>query len=153
MREVRGEEAGGGVGFDADVHVDSVGAQPLDALAPDVAIGILDGDDDPGHTGVDQRVGARRSAAIVRAGLEGDVGGGADRSLARTSERFDLGVWATGRLGGPDTDDFAVTDDEAADPRVGRRTTAGRGGHGERPAHELGVRVHAVRPLHRSRPI
>ena len=61
----------------ASVDVDAGGAQPRQALAGDLRKGVADGDDDAADAGVDQRVAARRRAAVVGAGFERDPGGGA----------------------------------------------------------------------------
>jgi hypothetical protein len=50
------------------------------------------GDHDARDARGDQRVGAGRRAAVVGAGLEGDVGGGAARALPGGGERDGLGV-------------------------------------------------------------
>ncbi len=112
----------------------------------DVGIRVFDGDDHASHAGVDQRIRARRRAAFVRAGLEGDVGGGAACPLPRRPQRVGLGMRTTGRLGRALPDRRAVADEQAADPRIGRRVTTGDRGQGESPPHELGVGVHAVPP-------
>ena len=52
------------------VDLDAGGAQPGDAVARDVRVGVLDADDDPRDARRDDRVGARRGPAVVRAGLE-----------------------------------------------------------------------------------
>ena len=61
---------------DADGDFDACGAKSLDALSADLRVGILSGDDAAGDAGGDESVGAGRSAAMVAAGLEGNVGGG-----------------------------------------------------------------------------
>ena len=53
------------------------GAELGDALAADEGVGIDGGDDAAGDLGVDEGVGAGAGAAVVAAGFEGDVGGGA----------------------------------------------------------------------------
>ena len=50
--------------------------------------------------GGDERVGARRCAAVVRARLEGAYSGRARGGVAGGAQRDDLGVGAAGRLGG-----------------------------------------------------
>ena len=70
MLQVRGELPAHGIGFDPDLDVDAGGPQPGDALAGDRGVGIFDANHDAGDTGRDQRIGARRRAAVVRARLE-----------------------------------------------------------------------------------
>ncbi len=83
-----------------DVDLDAGRAQARDALAGDQRIRVFDGDDDPGDAGLDQRIAARRRAAVVRAGFEGDVGGGAARRrpVAGVAQRHHLGVGFAGAL-------------------------------------------------------
>ena len=74
-------------------------AQPGEALARRPSpVGIAGGADHPGDAGVDQRVGARRLAAVVAAGLERDVGRrpAADPCCRRRARR--LGVPLPGPL-------------------------------------------------------
>ena len=71
------------VGAHADVDSDAGGTQPRVALPGDFGIGILDRADDARDTGGDQRIGARRRLAVVRARLERDVDGGAARGGVR----------------------------------------------------------------------
>jgi len=62
---------------DANGDFDACGAESFDALAADPGVGVLGGDDAAGDTSFDERVGAGWSAAVMAAGFEGDVGGGA----------------------------------------------------------------------------
>ena len=95
--------------------------------------------DDPRHPGRDQRVGARRGAAVVRARLEGDERRRAACAIAGLRERAGLGVRATRRLGRADPDDLAVTHEHAADPGIGRGATAGGRAGRQRQFHRLVV--------------
>jgi hypothetical protein len=47
---------------------------------------------DPGHTRLDQGVGAGRCPAVMTAGFEGDVGGGASSRCAGIAQGVDFGV-------------------------------------------------------------
>jgi hypothetical protein len=82
---------------DAERYFDVASAEFLNALAADLWVGVLRGDDAAGDASSDEGVGAGAGASVMTAGLEGDVGGGsfggeaAGRSLF---ERYDLGVVA-----------------------------------------------------------
>ena len=83
VHEVRREREARVVGADPDVDGDPLLPQLRDAARPaHVRIGILERDDDPGDARLDQRLGARRRAPLVRAGLERDVGGRAAGAVA-----------------------------------------------------------------------
>jgi hypothetical protein len=95
-------------------------------------------DEDARHTCGDERVGARRSLAVVRAGFEGDVDVGAAGGIAGSDQREDLGVWLSrlGVIALPH--DLAIAHDHAADDGVGPRRPAPS--HSERQrASEVGV--------------
>ena len=76
---------------------------------------VFDGDDDLGNAGVDQRIAARRRAAVVRAGFERDVGGGAAGRGAGGAQRHDFGVGGADALG-------VTFGDSATTPRGDRAT-------------------------------
>ena len=95
-------EVASGLLEDADRDFDSGGAEFCDALAADLRVGIVGGDDDTGDAGGDEGVGAGAGAAVVGAGLEGDVGGGSggiEAACGGLLEGDDLGVVAVGRRG------------------------------------------------------
>ena len=71
----------------AALDLDAGRHQLAEALAVDRRVRIAAGGDDAGDAGGDQRVGAGRRAPGVRAGLEGDVGGGAARLVAGLAQR------------------------------------------------------------------
>ena len=139
MVEVRRELARGFVGADADGHVDSRGTQTREARTRDPRIRVFERRDDARHPGRDQRVGARRGAPVMRAGLERDVRGRAAGAITGSRERAGFGVRASGRLGGALADDLAVAHEHAADPRIRRGTTTGGGAHLQRLRHRLVV--------------
>jgi len=69
----------------------------LNSLTADLRVGVLSGDDAAGDAGGDDSVGAGAGAAMMTAGLEGDVGGGAagrEASGGGLFESDDLGVVA-----------------------------------------------------------
>ncbi len=62
---------------DAECDFDACCSEFFDALAADLWVGILRGDDAAGDAGGDESVGTGRGAAVVAAGLKCDVGGSA----------------------------------------------------------------------------
>ena len=79
-------------------------------------------DDHAADAGGDEGVGARRGAAVVRARLEGDPGGGArEACVAGRRQGRRLGVRAADGLGGALEHGAVGRLDHAADPRVRRR--------------------------------
>ena len=149
VHEVRCEEPARVVLRDTEADSDAALAQARDAGAAHVGVGILDRDDDTRHAGIEQRVGAGRRAAVVRARFERDVGGRAQSALPRLTKRLDLGVGPARRLGRALADDLAVAHEDAPDPGVRRRPAAGAGRERERPGHPLpvplpGAGVHAA---------
>ena len=80
---------------DSNGDVDAGGAEFFDAAAADEWVGIAGGDDYAGDAGGDESVGAGAGAAVMAAGLEGDVGCGATGGVAERGGLFegrDLGV-------------------------------------------------------------
>ena len=55
------------------VHLHPPGSQELGPAAGDLGIGVTSRDDDPAHPGRQDGLGAGRGAALVVAGLQGDV--------------------------------------------------------------------------------
>ena len=95
------------------------GAQAGDALSSHKRVGVAAGDDGAGNTGGDERVGAGRGAAMMGAGFEGDVGGGATGGIARCAQGVYFGVWFAGILVPAFADGNVVFDEDAADARIG----------------------------------
>ena len=90
-------QVAGGLLEHAEGDFDIGGAKFFNALAADQGVGIAGRDDAAGDAGGYEGVGAGASAAVVAAGLEGDVGGGSfggDASLGGLFEGYDLGVVA-----------------------------------------------------------
>ena len=125
-----------------DVDRDAPLPEPGDAATRDVGIGVDERDDDARDARVEQRLGAGRRAALVRARLERDVRGGAPGAGAGRRQRADLGVRAARWLGGALADDGPVRrDDHAAHPRVGGGPTPAEGTEAEGAAQERLVRL------------
>ena len=99
---------------------DACRLQAGNALPGNERVRVAAGDDGTGDARGNQRVGAGRGASLVRAGLKGDVGGGAACFLARFSQRVGFGV----RFARADVpafaDGFVAFDEDAADARVRR---------------------------------
>jgi hypothetical protein len=117
--EVGGERPGSGLGADAHFDGDPGGTEDFDSPAGDLVVGVENGDDHPAHAGLDERRGARRRAALVGAGFERDIDGGAPGPVAGLAEGVDLGVRLAGPVVKASADRQPVRrDDEAADPGV-----------------------------------
>src|SRR5579872_491377 len=137
VAEVGLEEPGRLVGEDAEGHLDAGRPQHGEPAARDTLVGVDEGGDDPAHARLDEGLCARRSAAVVRTGLEDDVGGAAVRTRPRREQRRRLGVRAARRRRGALAGHGPVRrHDDAADPGVRRRLAANRRGKREGAAHE-----------------
>jgi hypothetical protein len=101
------------------------GPQPRGAAGCD-GVRIGHRGDDPSDAGLDQGIHARRRAAMVVAGFERDVGGGAPCGVSGRPQGTDFGMGLAGLLVPAFADDAAVPDEHAAD--------AGIWGCGEEPA-------------------
>ena len=92
--------------------------QADDTLPGNERVRVAAGDDNAGDAGGNQRIDARRSAALMRAGFEADVGGGAACASARFAQGVRFGVRLTGADVKAFADGFTAFDDHAADTRV-----------------------------------
>jgi hypothetical protein len=88
---------------------------------------------------LDQRVGARRRAAVMAAGFQRHIDGCATRRFAGCLQRVHLGVRFAGTLVPALADHPAVAHDDAADPRIGRGRPQSPRGEPERTRHEFVV--------------
>ena len=98
----------------------SGGAEPGEPLPPDQRIGVLDRRHDPRHARLDDRVGAGRRRAEMRAGLERHIERRAARRLSGLSQRDPLRVRPPAGRGDAASDHRAVLDQNRADRRIGR---------------------------------
>ena len=115
-----GDQGGGLAGEEAGLDGQAGRAEAGKAASVDARVGIADGRDDTGDAGVDQRVGAGRGDADVRAGFEGDVGGPATGAVAGLGQGLGLGMGTAAGSGGAAADHMAVCrDDDTADGWVG----------------------------------
>jgi hypothetical protein len=108
--------------LDSDRHLDAGGTKGGDPGTGNPWIGILHTHHDSANPSDNKRIDARRRAAMMRARFERDE----DRRAlcCRTSrlERHDLGMSASGGLGGPDSSHLPITAHEhCTNPRIGRR--------------------------------
>ena len=143
--QVRRQRPARARGARPDLDVEPGGAEPGEPAPRDPRVRVLERHHYPPDAGFDQRVGARRRAAFVRAGLEGDVGGAVAGPLPRRVERVGFGV---GCPRGP-VPSFAggrtlLVDDDAPDPGIRRRGPTAVLTQRHRPGDQV-----AVRGLHR----
>jgi len=116
------------------------------ALAGNGGVGIDGGCDYAAETSFDERIGARRSAAGDRAGLEGDVGGAAVDAVACVSrglaEGDDFGMVEKVVLVPALANDLTgAVENDAADGRVGRGDADAAARKLEGAAHPVEVEV------------
>ncbi len=108
-------------------------------LSTHLGVGVFERGHDAAYARGDQRVAAGRRAAVVSAGLQCDVGGGAadvSASIGRIAQGHHLGVSLAGGLGMAAADHlvFAV-DDHAADAGIGVGQAYSVMGQGQGVAH------------------
>jgi hypothetical protein len=125
----------GRVRFDIGHDLDAGPAQPLGTSAG-LGVRIVDGVDDLGDAGFDERVRARAGAADVRAGLERDDRRTAARRFAGVAQCRDLGMRTTGRGGCTLAGEMALrVQDHRTDGRVRAGPAANRLGQSQRAVH------------------
>ena len=112
-------------------------AESGEALSGDQRIGVGDGRDDARHAGLDQRVDAGRRAALVRAGFQVEIEGGAARLLAGLRERDDFGVVEAGVGVEAAAHHFAFAHQDGAHQRIGTGQRPAFARQVERFAHVL----------------
>ena len=97
-------------------------AQPGDAAALHARVGIMRmGDDHAGDTGRDQCIGTGWGPAMMRTGLQRDIGGRAARRLSGIGQCHDFGMGTAAGLRRAAPDDDIALRDNAADCGIGRR--------------------------------
>ena len=101
-----------------DLDLDPRLAQTGEAAAVDLRIRVADRSHHARDAGLDDRVGARRRAAEMRARLERDVQRRAARPLARLLERRNLGVRRAVSGVPPFADDLAPAHQHRPDQRM-----------------------------------
>ena len=138
-QQIAGVHLGRRFGVEAERNPDPGVAQAGQPGAGDARVRVLQRHDATGDAGGDQRIGAGRGRAVVRAGLEGDVSAGAARTRAGAGERLGLGVRPAARLGPAARDDAAGADDHAADRGIGRDPAQAALGEHQRGAHVLPI--------------
>jgi hypothetical protein len=157
MVEVRGElrlDLCGDLVLD-DVNDESGSTQGGDPAAGDTRIGIEDPDDDAFHTGGDDRVDARRRAAVMRARLQRHVQRRPPGPSPGLTEGDHLGVSTAGRFGRTRADDDPVGHEDRPHPGIRRRGDAhGRSAFdGERHGGTVVESGHPVRRVRERREV
>ena len=126
----------------APLDGDAGGLEPRRAAPGDERVRVAQRDDDARHAGSDERIGARRRAAVVRARLERDVdrrAANVDAARRGIAQRHRLGVRAARFLRVAAAGEPAVgADDDAADARIGIGQAHRVRGQRERFAHGRG---------------
>ena len=117
--EMPGMIARGLRGAQPDIDRDAGGAQPGMALPGHFRIGILDRRHHARNAGGDDRIGAGRRLAEMRARLQRHIERGAARGLAGARQRLGLGMGPAAGLGPAAADDDAVLDHDRADGGIG----------------------------------
>ena len=113
--------------------------QALHATTGDFRVRVLHRRDHPRHTGIHQRIGARRRTAVVAARFEGHVSGGAPSLVAGGAQGVDFGVGFAGAHVPAFADNLPVTHDHAAHPRVGVRRVMTFARQFQGTGHVMGV--------------
>lgn len=104
-----------GLGFEhAAGHFNTRLGQTPQALPRHLRVRVLHGSHHPRHTGVDQRFGTGRRAAMVAARLQGDVGAGTAGTLTGLAQGMHFGMRLAGAHVPAFADHFAVAHDHAA---------------------------------------
>jgi hypothetical protein len=112
-------------------------AQASQPLPGDEWIGIGHGGNDAAHTRRQQRVGARRRATLMTAGLKRHVDGRPARTFSGSAQSMHFGVLLAGAQMPAFADDLAIIDDDATDTRIGGRGLQTQLGQAQRPRHHF----------------
>ena len=125
----------------ARLHRHAGRAQPLDPFARHAPVRVGHGDVDVRDARCDDRVRARRRAALVAAGLQGNVQRGPPRTRSRLLERLRLGVPPAVFPVVPLAQDDTVADDHGTHHGIGTGTPYSPRREVQRPAHEYRVMI------------
>ncbi len=124
-------------GAEPGFNPDACTLQERHASTIDAGIGVGLGDHDTGDAGIDQGLGAGRGFAVMGAGFQRDIGGGAACGGPGDGEGLGFGVRpAAGRGAGPG-DDPAFGGEHAADTGIGRGIAQAPPGESEGHAHKI----------------
>ena len=107
----------------------------------DLRVGVLHGCHDARDAGGDQRIGTRRRATVVTAGLKRHISRRAARGVISGAKRMDLGVRLSGTMMPTFADDPAILDDDTAHPRIRCRRVEATLGEREIPSEKIGEMV------------
>ena len=124
---------------DAFGDFDAGGAEHGVAFAGDAGVGVGEGGDGAGEFGGDQRRSAGGRVAMVGAGFQGDIGGGALRGVPGLFQRADLGMGAAAGLGPAATDHDPAPDEDTADGGIGPDIAKAPRGEAQGMGHVVGV--------------
>ena len=128
---------------DPDIDGNAGGAQPGMPLPRHFGIGIFQRRHHARYAGGDDRVGAGRRFAVMRAWLERDVQRRAKGRVicprAGAAQRLDLGMRPAAGLRPAAADDHAILDDDRADRRIGPGAAQPAAAERQRERHEAGV--------------
>lgn len=91
----------------------------MQAPAGNLGVRVFDGADNASDLRGDQSLGTGRRAAVMTAGLQCHIGGGAARPITRCRQRMHFGMAGAGQNVIPLTDVLAIADDDAADSGLG----------------------------------
>jgi hypothetical protein len=133
--EVGTVEAAGLVGKYAGRDGDAGGLENTVRAAGSAGVAVSTSIDNPGYSRVQEGGSTGRSAAVVGAGLEGDVDGGAAGGGSGGTEGFDLGVGLSGGVVVALADDLTVAHNYGTDGGVGGSVAQAEGGKLEGTAH------------------
>ncbi len=120
---------------DPHLHGNAGGLQDLQSLARHQGVGIDHGGHHAPHPRREQGVGAGRGPALVAAGFQGDIGGGAAGPPPRGRQRDALGVGGADAVVVTLTDDLPGADQDTAYPWVGIGGEEPQAREPERPRH------------------
>ena len=126
---------------EAGIDGNAGGAKFGEALPGHLRIGVLDRGHDAGNPRGNDRVGAGRRFAEMRAGLERDIEGGAARGVTCALQGPRLGMRAPTRLGPAPPDNDAIFHHDRTDGRIGPRTAEPAPPERKRKLHETPVGV------------
>ena len=102
----------------AAFRVDPRATQPGESCPGDAGIRILHRRYDARHARRDQRFRAGRRAAVMTAGLKGEIDRGAPRSVAGSAQRMDLGMGLSGAFVPALAYNRTILDDDTSNPRI-----------------------------------
>ena len=135
-RQVAGHRPAGFLLQNPDRDFDIGVGKDFQAPAGYPRVRIGDGDHNAGNARGNDGIGARWGLAVMRTGLEGDIGRCPPRLLTCLGNRLRFGMRPTAKRCNTAADDFAIFYDQAADRRIGAGSADMGQGKRDRLAHE-----------------